>query len=598
MKRCTVSRRYCVFRSCHETKNMHRITKEVRSQVMKEHRFYIPNNVKVCDIHYRSRAWNNVNDFRQSNSFNKDQIEDMVDLIQFRPKYDVTLECSSDDMKILTGLRSEQFTELFECVSQLKKQFKYNIQLARTALYMYLIRLRTGQTLQQMSTTFNVSHGTIINRLRTVRNVLMKEFVPSNLTDWSRETLIANTTELSRILYSDGNSNRVVLILDGTYIFIEKSGNQQFQKQTYNDHKKRNYIKVMMCVTTNGKIVFASGPHMAVDNDAKILKNILKKKEGTILSNLEAGDICLVDRGFRDAVNDMKAMEIDVRIPKNIKKNPDGSTKKQLSTLDANLSRFVTKCRYAVEVRNGHMKCVWRLFKMVWTTKALPHVMADYQIGAALLNKFFRDLVADKQVTKEVASRMREKLRQPNEVQKIVMRPSFKNIARHFSLLNDYEFFPHLTRDDLFMIALGVYQIAQARNYCARHLSINNGQFSCFVCSQDICKKLFNSFHTEQSQLYFLLCQLLSRHISDKKYRTYLLIDAYKKGYESILGYYCECKNGMRVVGCCSHVMSIIWYFGYARRTGEIHKVSGFLDDFFHEQGDEDSSSDDELDSD
>lgn len=593
MKRCSASHKCCFFRSCNESNNMHRIRNEDRYLVLMKHRFYIPKNVRACNIHFQSRSWNNVNHFRHVNTFNKHQIADMVDLLRFRHEKDETPDYFSSDMKILTGLTCKQFQQLFESVPLLTAKYRNNTTNARKALYMYLMRMRTGQTLQQMSTKFKVSHNTIINRLKTVRSVLLEEFVPFNLkSEWSRDELIANTTHLSRALYSNGNPNSVALIFDGTYIYVEKSGNQKFQKQTYSDQKKRNFIKIMMCVTTNGKIIFTSGPYAAVVNDAKILKSILQQNFQA-LSQLEPNDICLVDRGFRDCIQNLKAMQLDVRIPENIQKNSDGSAKKQLTTLQANLSRLVTKCRYAVEVRNGHMKCVWRLFKLVWTTKALSHLMADYRIGAALLNKFFADLVADEQVSTEVAARMHEKLGRPNIVQGIVVKSSFKSVAKCFPSLHDCDFFPQLTKNDLFMIALGVYQIAQAKNYCARHLTINKGQFTCSICPQDICEKFFHCFYTETSHLYLLLTRLLSRHISDKKYKTYLLIDANKQGFETVLGYYCDCKNGTRVIGCCSHVMSIIWYFGYARRNGEIHKVSAYLDNFFDGCDDATSSEED-----
>lgn len=333
---------------------MQNISDSVRLQVLRKHRFYIPNRAIVCSIHCESRAWNNINNFRQANTFNKDHIADMVDLLRgkhFRAK-DVMLEHSSDDIKILTGLTSEQFRELSETVPALRRKFKNNI-LARNALFMYLMRLRTGQTLAQIALKFNVSMGTIINRLKIVRNILHKKFVPLTLKSvWTRDYLIENTTSLSRILYGLENQSKVVLIFDGTYIYVEKSNNQTFQKKSYTDQKKRNFVKVMMCVTTNGKIVFASGPYAAVDNDAKILKSIINQDNCQVFSQLGSGDVCIVDRGFRDCVNELNSLGLDVRIPENIKKNPDGSTKKQLTIRQANNKMSVCRgnSKWAYEV--------------------------------------------------------------------------------------------------------------------------------------------------------------------------------------------------------------------------------------------------------
>lgn len=218
--------------------------------------------------------------------------------------------------------------------------------------------------------------------------------------------------------------------------------------------------------------------------------------------------------------------------------------------------------------------------------------MHDWRIGAALINKFFSDLVADKQVPVDVAAQMLEKLNKPNIVAEVIKRRSFQKRVKDFQEVENFDFFPQLTKDDLFMIALGVYQIAQAQNYCTRHLTLNDGQFKCFSCPQEICTQFFKRFSTPQSRLHLILMQLLSRHRSTKKYKAYVLIDANKNGYETVLGYFCECQNGARTVGSCCHIMCMIWYLGYARRLGPIHKVAGFLDNFF--QGWSDSSSEDE----
>lgn len=571
--RCTASHRTCAFRSCAVTKNLRNIDRRVRKKMLQDHRFYIPSEARACVIHYESKAWNDLNNFGEAKkTYKKRQIEDMVDLLrsQDTPNDGLNVDCFTSDMKIATGLDAKQFQELFDSIPLLQTKYKDNISRARSALYTYMLRLRTGQTLEQIASGLRKSHTTVIRRLNTVREVLIKHFVPPQLNSiCARNQLLANTSEMSRILYCNSDTDKVVLVLDGTYIYIENSGNQSFQKKTYTQQKKRNFIKIMMCVTTNGKIVFVSGPYAAVENDAKILNTILDKNKCHVFSQLQPGDVCLVDRGFRDCVEVLKSKLLDVRIPECIPKQ-----KKQLTTMQANRSRLVTKCRYVVEARNGHMKCVWRMFKMVWTTKALPHLMDDFRIGAALLNKFFRNILTDKNLSAEVANRMLQRSHEPNKIAKIIDQATFQSNLKTFQSVDNFDMFPEMTEDDLFLFALGVYQIAQARNYCTRHLTENGGRFVCYVCPRDICLRYFESLATEQSQLNLFYIQLLSRHVNNSTYRTYLLIDSNKVGNQCVIGYYCGCKIGSRTVGCCSHVMCMIWYLG------PIHKVAGFLDNF------------------
>lgn len=72
----------------------------------------------------------------------------------------------------------------------------------------------------------------------------------------NRDELVAHKSNTSRILFDgeNDNMNTAHLILDGTYIYLEKSSNHRFQKDSYNTHKKRNYMKIMMGVLTDGTI--------------------------------------------------------------------------------------------------------------------------------------------------------------------------------------------------------------------------------------------------------------------------------------------------------------------------------------------------------
>ena len=36
-------------------------------------------------------------------------------------------------------------------------------------------------------------------------------------------------------------------------------------------------------------------------------------------------------------------------------------------------------------------------------------------------------------------------------------------------------------------------------------------------------------------------------------------------GYSSISRYCCECVNGLRIIGCCLHVVEVVYYLSHAR---------------------------------
>lgn len=72
---------------------------------------------------------------------------------------------------------------------------------------------------------------------------------------------------------------------------------------TYSTLKSRNLIKTLMAVYTDGYILNVFGSYTENVNDAAIMEDLLNAK---IWSTFEAGDIFIIDRGFRDVENDIE----------------------------------------------------------------------------------------------------------------------------------------------------------------------------------------------------------------------------------------------------------------------------------------------------
>lgn len=50
-------------------------------------------------------------------------------------------------------------------------------------------------------------------------------------------------------------------------------------------------------------------------------------------------------------------------------------------------------------------------------------------------------------------------------------------------------------------------------------------------------------------------------------------------GRKGTVEYCCNCLVGRRTVGCCAHVMTMVWYLGWARYEHNISASAPFLDD-------------------
>ena len=70
----------------------------------------------------------------------------------------------------------------------------------------------------------------------------MSHFVPKHigLSHIERSKVTADhTTEFAKVLFADSQTDVAIVVADGTYIYIEKSGDNAFQRRSYSVHKGR-----------------------------------------------------------------------------------------------------------------------------------------------------------------------------------------------------------------------------------------------------------------------------------------------------------------------------------------------------------------------
>lgn len=400
------------------------------------------------------------------------------------------------------------------------------------------MKLRTGRSDKDLAIIFNTTDRTVSNRIKKVREALKKDFVQRYVNrERSRAELMGLKTSLSHVLFDDGVEDRAHLVLDGTYLYIEKSSDQIFQKLTFNAHKKRNYLKVMMGVATNGVIIFVDGPYPATFNDAKITSHILKKNLAA-LKNFEEKDVIIADRGFRDCIQELQRRGFIVKCP-------ICTDKAQLTTSEANASRLVTKVRYIVERMNSNVKVKWGIFQRVAETYWIPTLMDDFTIAAALVNRSMK-ISPEPDNVLEIGQEMLNRTQIKNELSDASRKIGFNNIYRNAVPLEDYSIFPKLEIIELINISFGKYQLTNASSYLQKHLQCNNGNFPVSVLATDDVRRYLPRFFTEHDIPTLIVFDTTSRFISNKKYRVLILFKAHGNGNKCILQYCCECKVSMR----------------------------------------------------
>jgi hypothetical protein len=178
-------------------------------------------------------------------------------------------------------------------------------------------------------------------------------------------------------------------------------------------HKYRHLIKPFVVCTTDGLIVDVFGPYSAKGNDANILMSILKDSD--LQNLLQPNDNIILDRGFRDCIDELKkTYKLIPRMPT--------CTDGQLTFLQANQTRLVTKVRCVVEVINGIFDQSFPALKKIRNTM-IPHIMTDFKIAAAFINSFHSRFVTDKDDWEEMALLMKEKLHTRNEFESRLSKP-------------------------------------------------------------------------------------------------------------------------------------------------------------------------------
>ena len=412
--------------------------------------------------------------------------------------FDSPNRLTSDNYYVLTGLNRIDFDNLCSYLPPVSLRNTPN-RTACTAVARLLMKLRLGISYQVLATLFSFpDRRTVARTIHSAHKALVEQFVLRFL-DFehvSREEFVnMHTCSLAAELLAD-YPDGAILILDGTYIYCQKSANNMLQRRTYSTHKGRSLVKPMLVVTTIGYIVLCLGPYFAdyQNNEAEITKYIVYSNEENINQRLEKSDIIVIDRGFRDALDYLQKYEYRKFMPAFLDRSS-----KQFPTRIGNETRIVTKIRWIIESANGRIK-QWRIFDKVLPNSLLKSVGDLVAIVCALQNAygapFIKSTLKDKMLaenmlrlrneTNELADfvvRLKEKSEKPPKLAELNAADTVSDFPRlnleevhdlTFNEANNQLYFLFLNR---FFIFLGIYQLKQEKSYTIEHWSAD-GKYS------------------------------------------------------------------------------------------------------------------------
>ncbi|CAF0824726.1 unnamed protein product [Didymodactylos carnosus] len=280
------SKKYCLV--CHQTLDdgtpSTKMSDEIRINTFIYHSVYFKDGSRSCLRHIEGDHLNEAavkilqkyHSATAENTANGEHISLLIKELQshleqikpqslFKPRtilnFDAAFLYSDEDYGCLTGIDKEQFNSLTEIV-RMRNTENRSIRMAIGCL---LTKLRTGLSNQVLATLFAYSDRRVVGKINhSAYDALLRDFVPQYLGfhHITREEILKkHTTPLASALLTDGDG--VVIILDETYIYTEKPGNNILQRRLFSLHKGRSLIKPMIIVASDGYIISSIGSYLA-----------------------------------------------------------------------------------------------------------------------------------------------------------------------------------------------------------------------------------------------------------------------------------------------------------------------------------------------
>lgn len=470
---------------------------------------------------------------------------------------------SDQRLKTLTGLNYVNLNELCGKMKSMRNSKTRNIL---QALVVFLFKMRTGNSNSVIASVLGLERDQqVSDYCAEVVSSFEKDILPEGFGYFSksRQDLVERqTSDTVKKLYE--LEDQLVLIFDGTYIRHQKSSNNGYQRKSYSGQKKVPLCKPFTICTTNGYVVEMEGPFYANQNDAEIMKILLNNPNG-LQRIMKPGDICVVDRGFRDVVQQLEERHYQVFMPA-LK-----GQRSQLTTGKSNHSRWVTKVRWVVEAVHGILGQKYKLLHHSLDNKLLPNVRSLFRIACYLNNTFGKRLNSDVGIRDDIIEQMKSKRNTENSLAEEAESGHWNRRKTQFQQLTSADLldFPELTEKELKILFTGSYQLSQAVSYLAEMMDEDGNVALHYL------KRLEEANHS--------IIQILvkSRHFSRKTYKCYIDYTRDSQGLSGIRRYVCDCPNGKRTVRCCSHTAAIIYYLSNARYLSKIIRPAEILTGLF-----------------
>lgn len=168
-RRAVSSSRRCIFSGC-ENVERRLVPVAVKEMLLGRYRFYVPPSARICTYHLENDCWEQLDsNHRDFTAHQMDQMLMMMERVTLK-----TLDFGNINMMpphlchYWLGLTAAQFHELLAEMPNLQ----YEVPNASVALSINLVKLRTGDSNDRLSSLFQISRATLERYMSKARHCM------------------------------------------------------------------------------------------------------------------------------------------------------------------------------------------------------------------------------------------------------------------------------------------------------------------------------------------------------------------------------------------------------------------------------------------
>lgn len=177
-KRAAATSSACIFLGCHRPERL-LVPRVIREMLLIRNKFYVPTCSRICEHHLHKGCWSDLTS--NHHDFTGAQFDTILNILgraaAYRLEFGNVSLMSPHLCRYWLGMNAEQFEELLACVPSLSQ----NVENPSLALCIYIVKLRTGDSNERLSSLFQLSRSTLERKMKIARNCLIEDFESGNL---------------------------------------------------------------------------------------------------------------------------------------------------------------------------------------------------------------------------------------------------------------------------------------------------------------------------------------------------------------------------------------------------------------------------------